>query len=98
MNPRSTDCEADAPTTTPSRRLFKDNAPEFLALHWDGELTKDRYGDKFKVLSVLVSGPRTHSEGKLFGERPLAKQLEKQELKLLSTFRKQRMIRRFKLS
>ena len=34
-------------------------------------LTKDRYGNKFDALSVLVSGPPNHKEGKLLGVQQL---------------------------
>ena len=44
---------------------FGENASEFLALHWDGKLIKDRYGNKFKALYVLISEPPTYSKSKL---------------------------------
>ena len=44
---------------------------DFLALHWDAKLTKDRYGDKHEVLSVLVSGISNYKEGKLLGVQKL---------------------------
>ena len=50
---------------------FKESPPKFLALYWDGKLTKDRYGNKFDALSVLVSGPPNHKEGKLLGVQQL---------------------------
>ena len=50
---------------------FKESPPKFLALHWDGKLTKDRYGNKFDALFVLVSGPPNHKEGKLLGVQQL---------------------------
>jgi len=50
---------------------FKESPPKFLALHWDGKLTKDRYGNKFDALSVLVSGPPNCKEGKLLGVQQL---------------------------
>ena len=35
-----------------------------LALHWDGKLTKNCFGNKHEALSVLVSGTSTYKEGK----------------------------------
>ena len=43
------------------------------ALHWDGKLTKDCFGNKHEALSVLVSGISTNKEGKLLGVQRLEK-------------------------
>ena len=51
---------------------FKENA-EFLVLHWDGKLTKERYGNQFKPLSAEVPRPPTHKDGNLLGVQPLPK-------------------------
>ena len=44
-----------------------------LALHWDGKLTKDCFGNKLEALSVLVSGTSTYKEGKLLRVQRLEK-------------------------
>ena len=44
-----------------------------LALHWDGKLTKDCFGNKHEALSVLVLGTSTYKEGKLLGVQKLEK-------------------------
>ena len=71
---------------------FKENALEFMALHWDGKLTINSYGNTFETLSVLVSGPPTHSKGKLLGMQPLSKVTGKAQLELSSELLKERSI------
>ena len=44
-----------------------------LALHWDGKLTKDHYGNKHEALSVIISGISDIKDGKLFGVQKLEK-------------------------
>ena len=44
-----------------------------LALHWDRKLTKDCFGNKHEVLSVLVSGTSTAKEDKFLGVQRLKK-------------------------
>ena len=48
-----------------------DAPQDFLALHWDGKLTKDCYGNKYEALSVLVSGVSKYKQGKLLGVQKL---------------------------
>ena len=40
-----------------------------LALHWEGKLTEDCFGNKHEALSVLVLGTSIYKEGKLLEER-----------------------------
>ena len=59
-----------------SDEIFKEirEAPsQDLALHWDGKLIKDCFGNKHEALSVLVSGTSTYKEGKLLGVQRLEK-------------------------
>ena len=49
---------------------------QYLALHWDGKLTKDCFGNKHEALSVLVSGTSTYKEGKLLRVQRLEKASE----------------------
>ena len=44
-----------------------------LALHWDGKLTKDCFGNRHEVLSLLVSGTSTYKESKLLRVKRLEK-------------------------
>ena len=44
-----------------------------LALHWDGKLTKNCFGNKHETLSVLISGTSTYKESKLLGVKRLEK-------------------------
>ena len=59
-----------------SDEIFKEireASSQDLALHWDGKLTKDCFGNKHETLSVLVSGTSTYKEGKLLGVQRLEK-------------------------
>ena len=40
-----------------------------LALHWDGKLTTDCFGNKHEAFSVLVSETSTYKEGKFLEYR-----------------------------
>ena len=44
-----------------------------LALHWDGKLTKDSFGNKHEALTVLILGASTYKEGKLLRVQRLEK-------------------------
>ena len=59
-----------------SKEIFQEigeTPSQDLALHWDGKLTKDCFGNKHEALSVLVSGISTDKEGKLLGVQKLEK-------------------------
>ena len=59
-----------------SNKIFQEicEAPsQELAVHWDGKLTKNCFGNKQEALSVLVSGTSTYKEGKLLGVQRLEK-------------------------
>ena len=59
-----------------SNEIFQEirEAPsQDLALHWDGKLTKDCFGNKHEALSVLISGTSTYKGGKLLGVQRLEK-------------------------
>ena len=52
--------------------IFKEirEAPsQDLALHWDGKLTKDCFGNKHEAHSVLVSGASTYKEARFWEYR-----------------------------
>ena len=60
-----------------SHEIFQEIYPEVpfqdLALHWDGKLTKDCFGNKHEALYGPVSGTSTYKEGKLLRVQRLEK-------------------------
>ena len=50
---------------------FRANPPSYAAIHWDGRLTKDRVGEEYEALAVVVSGEPEFREGKLLGVQHL---------------------------
>ena len=46
-----------------SKEILKEYSPEFVALHWDGKLIQERYGEKYDALFTIASGPPHFKEG-----------------------------------
>ena len=50
---------------------FKENSPEFVALHWDDKLIQKQYDEKHDASFIIASGPLHFKEGKLLGVQQL---------------------------
>ena len=50
---------------------FSQNSPKYVAVHWDGKLSQNRYGESHKALSIVATGPPNFTNGKLLAIQKL---------------------------
>ena len=50
---------------------FSQNPPKYVAVHWEGKLSQNRYGESHEALSIVATGPPNFTNGKLLAIQKL---------------------------
>ena len=50
---------------------FSQNPPKYVAVHWDGTLSQNRYGESHEALSIVATGPPNFTNRKLLAIQKL---------------------------
>ena len=58
---------------------FSQNPPKYVAVHWDGKLSQNRYGESHEAFSIVATGPSNFTNEKF---KNLNKPAEKHKQKL----------------